>query len=61
MATKITTCPECDSIDIKDINPELKESAKAILITILAECINCGWQFSYKSATNFGHKRGILY
>lgn len=61
MATRITTCNKCNSKDIIEINPELKEIVKKIIVQIKAKCNNCGNEFEFSSATKFGMNKGILY
>lgn len=61
MATKRTICDKCGSVDITDINPELKENSKMPLVKIKAKCNDCNNEFEYSSATASGKRRGILY
>jgi transcription elongation factor Elf1 len=60
MASKILTCPECESTKIKDLNPELKEIVEEPTVQIKAKCENCGEEFEYPSATTWG-KSHIFY
>jgi RNase P subunit RPR2 len=61
MATKITTCVKCESLNIKELNPDNRNISNSPICTILCECKDCGNQFSIKSWTLYGKRKGILY
>ena len=61
MSMTILTCNKCDSINAKTLNPELKETATTIVVKLTAECLDCGHKFTYDSATDYGHRIGVLY
>lgn len=61
MSTKITKCTNCGSVNIKDINPELKSNSNMVIVKIKAKCYDCNNEFEYNSATSGGKRRGILY
>lgn len=56
-----TTCPNCGSRNIEDLNGELKETVKEITVQIKAECQDCGHEFEYCSDTDYGHEIGVDY
>jgi len=61
VSQRILTCPKCDSRDIDDLNPEVKDSKK-ITVKVKAKCKDCGHEFEYTSRTNPGtHNMHILY
>lgn len=61
MSTVITTCPECKSMDIKEINPEQRDVVSTPLCKITGECNECKTIFEFNSWTKAGKRRGILY
>ena len=61
MSTKINKCEKCDSFDIKEINPEIREESNKILCNIKCECLSCGNIFNIKSWTRSGKRKGVKY
>ena len=61
MSTKITTCDKCNSRNIKELNPENRETVKAPLCKIDCECNDCSAKFTISSWTKFGKRKGIRY
>lgn len=61
MSKRKTTCPKCESENIKERNPEVRETTKAPLCTIKCKCNECGKKFKIKSWTSSGRRSGILY
>lgn len=59
--TIITTCPKCESDNIKELNPEVRETTRAPLCKIKCKCNDCGKKFKIDSWTSHGKSRGILY
>ena len=61
MSTKITKCSKCESRNIKEINPQSRETSRGALCTIAGECNDCGHRFNIKSWTQAGKRKGIRY
>lgn len=61
MSTKITKCDKCNSKDIDEVNPKVRETSKDILCNIICVCNDCKYEFVIKSWTNYGKRRGVLY
>jgi RNase P subunit RPR2 len=61
MATKRLTCNKCESTNMKDVNPQVKDTANTPLVRVTAKCLDCGEEQKYMSATLSGKRRGILY
>jgi len=61
MTIIITTCPKCESQNLKDLNGELKDTVKKETVQIKTKCLDCGHEFEYCSATAYGHRKGIMY
>lgn len=61
MSTRITQCPECDSREFEVINPKDVETSRDFTVTLHAVCAKCKCKFTFTSATDHGHKCGILY
>ena len=61
MSTKITTCVKCKSKNIKELNPENRETVNKPLCKIDCICNYCGFAFTINSWTKYGKRRGILY
>ena len=61
MSTKITTCSECKSTNIKELNHNARKTASAPLCKIDCVCNDCGFKFTVSSWTDYGKRKGILY
>ncbi len=61
MSTKITSCPKCDSKDINELNPEIRETSLRPLCEITCACLQCNETFTISSWTRNGKRRGIRY
>lgn len=61
MSTKITQCPGCNSYNIKELNPDVKETSKTILCIVMCECKECKLKFTKQSATDWGKRKGVRY
>ena len=61
MSSRILTCPKCNSLDIEDINPEIKETSKTPIVEVKAKCVSCQHKFKYGSATTWGKRLQVLY
>jgi RNase P subunit RPR2 len=61
MATEILACNKCGSTNMKDVNPQVKDTAHTPVVRVTADCLDCGNRQSYTSATLSGKKRGIRY
>jgi hypothetical protein len=61
MATRITQCPLCKSCNIKELNPEIRETEGSPLCTINCSCNDCSATFTIQSWTRSGKNKGILY
>ena len=62
MASRIVTCPECDSHKITIIDSRPIEESKTPTVKVEARCGSCNNSFTYTSATSWGRKSGrILY
>lgn len=61
MSKEITKCNRCDSTNIKELNPEIRDVVKKPLCSINCECNDCGNLFSIKSWTKNGKRKGIRY
>lgn len=59
--TIITTCPNCNSRDITDLNGDLRKTSGGAQVTINAQCDDCNHEFEYIDATDSGRRSGILY
>lgn len=57
MSAKITTCIKCNSLNIKETNPEQRKIMKSPLCTINCICQECGFVFNIKSWTEYGRKK----
>lgn len=61
MASRITTCPKCNSTKIVEFNPEERETAPGNICRIYCECSDCKNRFYINSWTRSGKRKGILY
>jgi RNase P subunit RPR2 len=61
MSIKITTCPECNSDNIYELNPENRDISSQPLCKITCKCLQCNEIFIIPSWTKNGKRRGILY
>ncbi len=61
MSTKITTCDKCKSRNIKEENPDSRDTDKTPLCKITCQCNDCGSRFAISSWTKTGRMRGIKY
>ena len=61
MATRIAKCPKCNSENITEVNPEVREEVHKPVAKVTAACDECSEEFTYGVSTNWGHRRGILY
>ena len=61
MSTKITTCDKCKSTNIKELNPEMRDTSSSPLCKVECKCNDCGFTFSISTWTKSGKRRGILY
>jgi len=58
MAFEITKCEICNSMNITDINPEIRLNPNKVLVTINAKCDDCGSEFEYSDMTDKAKKSG---
>ena len=61
MSIRVTKCDKCKSTNIKELNPENRETINKPICEIDSVCIDCGFRFRIISWTNYGKRRGILY
>ena len=61
MSIKITTCDKCESINITDLNGELRDTSNTLTVKIKAKCNECGHVFEYPTVTKRGKKSSILW
>jgi transposase-like protein len=61
MSTVVTQCPKCTSSNIKELNPEVRQTTNSALCTVKCKCENCGKKCKIKSWTSRGRRMGILY
>lgn len=61
MSTVITMCDKCKSTNIKEINPENRDTVDEYLCKIDCKCNDCGFTFTISSWTEYGQRRGVLY
>lgn len=61
MSTKITTCSNCNSRNIKELNPDVRDTVKFPICKIKCICNDCETEFVISSWTQFGKRKGILY
>jgi hypothetical protein len=58
---RITTCDKCNSQNIKELNPENRETSTKATCKIDCLCLDCDNTFTINSWTRSGRNRGILY
>lgn len=61
MSTKITTCDKCKSTNIKELNPENRETVNKPLCKIDCICNDCRFTFTISTWTKYGRSKSILY
>jgi RNase P subunit RPR2 len=61
MATKLTSCPNCGSYFILELNPEIRETSHQPLVGLNCECNECSNKFTVKTWTHSGRRKGIKY
>ncbi len=61
MSTRILECEQCFGTNLKDINPEVKETSQQNLVKVKTKCLDCDFEFEYSSKTKSGIRRKILY
>jgi RNase P subunit RPR2 len=61
MSTKITTCSGCKSLNIIELNPEIRETSSKIICNVNCKCNDCGLIFDIPTWTKYGRAKGILY
>lgn len=61
MATRITTCPKCESTNITTLDPEKTKTVSSPTVDLKAKCNECEKEFTYPAATDWGRRSGILY
>jgi len=61
MSMTITTCEKCDSTDIKELNPEVRNTTQEVFCKINCVCNSCGHKFIETSWTEYGQRHGIWY
>jgi len=59
--TVITTCEQCSSKNITELNPEKREQSTDIICEINCKCNDCKHLFIIDSWTNNGQNLGVLY
>lgn len=60
---RILDCPKCGSVNIKELNSELKETTMSNTVRIDALCLDCNHTFDFNALTSRGKKsvkRGTL-
>lgn len=61
MATKLTSCPKCNSYSINELNPERRKESTQITTQIKCECNECSEKFEITTWTVSGKNRGVRY
>lgn len=61
MSMKIVTCDKCESINITDLNGELRDTSNTTTVKIKAKCDDCGHELEYTAVTKRGKKSRILW